>query len=248
MDSLTDVAAALNAHLRRVQTLESAMDLLGWDEQVNLPPGGAELRAEQQAALAEVAHAAAADPRAGRMDRRTGGRGGEPRRRTSGSCSHRRRRDYDRATKLPGKFVREKAMQASRGYHIWAAARAANDFGRYAPVLEKNLDLARREAAYLGRGDAPYDYFLDYNDPGVATATVERLFAELRAELVPLARADRRLVRGAPARRPAGQAFRGDAAGLPARGRRPGSASTTTGAGSTSRFIRSARAPATMCE
>ena len=43
MNSLTDVAAALNAHLRRVQTLESAMDLLGWDEQVNMPPGGADI-------------------------------------------------------------------------------------------------------------------------------------------------------------------------------------------------------------
>ena len=201
MNSLTDVAAALNAHLRRVQTLESAMDLLGWDEQVNMPPGGADLRAEQQAALAEVAHAAAADPRAGQWIAELAAAEAslaEDQRVVLAQA----RRDYDRATKLPGKFVREKAMQASRGYHIWAAAREANDFGRYAPVLEKNLDLARREAAYLGRGDAPYDYFLDYNDPGVATATVERLFGELRAELVPLAR---EIAAASAARQPAGR-------------------------------------------
>ena len=42
----------------------------------------------------------------------------------------------------------------SHGYHAWAAARAADDFPSYVPVLEKNLELARREAAYLGRADA----------------------------------------------------------------------------------------------
>ena len=38
------------------------------------------------------------------------------------------RRDYDRATKLPADFVREKAIQGSRGYHVWARAKAADDF------------------------------------------------------------------------------------------------------------------------
>jgi carboxypeptidase Taq len=98
------------------------------------------------------------------------------------------RRDYDRATKLPADFVREKATQGSRGYHAWARAKAANDFASYAPVLEKNLELAKREAAYLNYGDAPYDYMLDKHDPGLTAATVERLFAELKRELVPLVR------------------------------------------------------------
>src|SRR6185295_17626086 len=71
------------------------------------------------------------------------------------------RRDYDRATKLPADFVREKAIQGSRGYHAWAKAKAADDFASYAPVLEKNLDFAKREAGYLGFADRPYDYMID---------------------------------------------------------------------------------------
>ena len=98
------------------------------------------------------------------------------------------RRDYDRATKLPAEFVREKAAQGSRGYHAWARAKAADDFSSYAPVLEKNLELARREAGYLGRGDAPYDHMLDKHDPGLTAAAVDRLFGELKGELVPLGR------------------------------------------------------------
>ena len=98
------------------------------------------------------------------------------------------RRDYDRATRLPAEFVRAKAEQGSRGYHAWARARAADDFAGYAPVLEKNLEFAHREAAYLGCGSAPYDYLLDKHDPGLTAAVVERLFDELKRELVPLGR------------------------------------------------------------
>jgi carboxypeptidase Taq len=55
-------------------------------------------------------------------------------------------------------------------------------------VLEKNLEFARREAAYLDRGDAPYDYMLDKHDPGLTAAEVDRVFGELKRELVPLVR------------------------------------------------------------
>lgn len=178
----------LTSKLRRAQLLGSVADLLGWDEQVNLPPDSADQRGAQRAAMAEAYHDAVTDPRIGEL--------------LSELESQREkldeeervvvrwaRRDYDRETKLPAEFVREKAEQGSRGYHAWAEARAAADFPRYAPVLEKNLELARREAAYLGFGDAAYDYMIDRHDPGMTAATIDALFAELRRELVPLVRA-----------------------------------------------------------
>jgi carboxypeptidase Taq len=70
-------------------------------------------------------------------------------------------------------------------------------------VLEKNLDLARREAAYLGRGDAPYDYMLDEHDPGLTAAVVDRLFSELKRDLVPLVRDITRSPRAEAARQAA---------------------------------------------
>jgi carboxypeptidase Taq len=158
--------------------------LLGWDEQVNLPPGAAEQRATQHATLAEAQHVAASDPRIGSLLddlEATAGELNEDQRAIVANA----RRDFDRATKLPPEFVREKAAQGSRGYHAWARAKAADDFLSYAPVLEKNLEFARREAAYLGKGDAAYDYMLDKHDPGLTTAAVDRLFSELKQELVP---------------------------------------------------------------
>ena len=57
----------LVAHLKRVHSLGSIGELLGWDEQVNLPPESADQRAEQLAVLAEVIHAAASDRRIGEL-------------------------------------------------------------------------------------------------------------------------------------------------------------------------------------
>ncbi|MBL9187605.1 MAG: carboxypeptidase M32 [Opitutaceae bacterium] len=189
----------LVSRLRRGHTLGTIADLLQWDEQVNLPPGAAEQRAAQHAALAEVHHAAASDPRIGEQLGALEADAGKLTPDQSTVVAH-ARRDYDRATKLPAEFVREKAAQGSRGYHAWAKAKAADDFASYAPVLEKNLEFARREAAYLGHGAAPYDYALDKHDPGLTTTTVDRLFAELKRDLVPLVRAIAASPRAAEAR------------------------------------------------
>ena len=43
--------AQLEDRFRRINALDDALHLLGWDMQVNMPPGGAEARAEQQTAM-----------------------------------------------------------------------------------------------------------------------------------------------------------------------------------------------------
>ena len=182
-----DAYAELDAKLKNAHLLSSIGELLGWDEQVNLPPDSADQRAAQRSALAGVQHAASSDPRIGELlaqlekdvVRLTA---------EQAVVVAWARRDYDRATKLPADFVREKAEQGSRGYHAWKAAREKADFSLYAPVLQKNLELAQREAAYLGFGDRPYDYMIDRHDPGMTAATTAALFDELKKELLPLVR------------------------------------------------------------
>jgi len=184
---LSPPATELIAKLQRAQLLYTVTDLLGWDEQVNLPPASAGQRAEQLALMAELQHAAASDPRIGallaELEQPSAPLPAEQR-----VIVRQARRDYDRVTKLPADFVREKAAHSSHAYHAWADAKKGNDFPGYAPFLEKHLELARREAAYLGREAAPYDYFIDQNDPGMTADVIGAMFAELKRELVPLVR------------------------------------------------------------
>ncbi len=188
-DTSTATAAysQLIANLKRSHLFGTISGLLGWDEQVNLPPDSADQRAEQLALMAEVGHAAATDPKIGELLRKLEAE------RSVLSADQRiviahARRDYDRLNKLPSEFVAERARLVSAAYHSWAAAKSGNDFPSYAPMLEKHLELARREAAYLGWGDRPYDYALDRHDPGMTGAVISSLFTELKAGLLPFVR------------------------------------------------------------
>ncbi len=211
--TLDDAFAELTRLGQRAHALSTIGELLGWDEQVNLPPGAAEQRAAQHAVLAEAQHAAASDPRIGELlsvlEAANASSGNAP---TMSDAQRavvaNARRDFDRATKLPADFVQAKAMQGSRGYHAWAKAKAADDFPSYAPVLEKNLEFAKREAAYLGREHAAYDYMIDKHDPGMTASVIAQLFAELKRDLVPLVQKITRSPTAQRARTAAGR-FRG---------------------------------------
>ncbi len=182
--------SALLEKLKRTQLLESINSLVGWDEQVNLPSGGADLRAAQSALLADLHHALSTDARTGELLAELESPCAFPTLDEGQRIVLRwARRDHDRATKLPAEFVREKAAQASRGYHAWARAREKSDFASFVPVLERNIGLARREAAYLGFEYNPYDCLIDQFDPGMTAAAAGRLFSELKEGLVPLVRA-----------------------------------------------------------
>ncbi len=191
--------AELVARLQRTHLLATVSDLLGWDEQVNLPPASAEHRARQLTLLAELGHAAGSEARLGELlgELEAGASGQTPDER---AVVRQARRDYDRVTKLPADFVREKAALTSHAYHAWAAARAKSDFASYVPFLEKHLVLAKREAAYLGRSAAPYDYYIDQNDPGLTAGVIGGLFDELKRGLVPFVRA----ILASPVKPPAG--------------------------------------------
>ncbi len=179
----------LLAQLQRIHHLRTVAGLLGWDEQVNLPPDSADLRGEQMALMAELEHearsAAVIGEALGVLESPAAADRLDDAQRV---VVREARRDHDRVTRLSAAFVAEKARHCSASYHAWNRAKPANNFASYAPYLEKHLDLARQEAAALGWGDRPYDYAIDLHDPGFDAATIAALFAELSEGLVPLVR------------------------------------------------------------
>jgi carboxypeptidase Taq len=175
----------LLSKLKRAHYLYTVESLIGWDEQVNLPPQSSDIRAEQMSLLAELGHEARSDAAIGEALTEL-----EAQRDTldfdQQVIVREVRKDYDRVTKLPAEFVMEKARLSSAAYHAWTKAKPANDFAGYAPYLEKHVALAQREAGYMGWGDRPYDYAIDQHDPGFSAKKIDALFSELKAGLVPL--------------------------------------------------------------
>ncbi|MGH8019744.1 MAG: carboxypeptidase M32 [Opitutaceae bacterium] len=173
--------------LKRADLIGSALDLLRWDEQVNLPPASSARRGGQSAALAELHHQAATDPAIGEtlaqleaalpdLDE------------LQQVVVRRARRDFDREIRLPSAFVAARATLDSEAFHAWKLARERSGFASFAPFLSRQIEMAKQEAAYQGCSERPYDYLLDKFDPGLTEAEVSRLFSELRAELVPFVR------------------------------------------------------------
>ncbi len=181
------VLADLKRRLAEIYDLNAAGSVLGWDEATYMPSGGAPARGRQSALLQRLAHKRLVDPALGRaLDRLEAQRGRLAQ--TDASLLRVARRDYDKAIKVPADFVARASAHSSASYNAWIKARPANDFAAMIPFLATTLELSREYAGFFAPFDHIADPMIDESDQGMTTATVQRLFAELRRELVPLAR------------------------------------------------------------
>jgi len=176
----------LKTHLADVLHLQHAAAILSWDQQTYMPPGGAEARAEQLATLSRLAHEMfVADATGTLLQQAAAEVDGAAYDSDDAALVRVVQHDYDLATRVPTKLVEEIARTTTLAHEVWAKARQENDFNSFAPMLDKIYDLMRQQADALGYEDRMYDALLDQYEPGMKTAQVETLFAELREELVP---------------------------------------------------------------
>ena len=182
---------------RELATLASCSAVLGWDEQTYMPVGGAVHRGNQMAMLAGLQHERATDPKIGELLATVEGSALSAGPDSAEAANIRElRRGYERRTRLPRALVEELARTTSMAQSEWVAARAASDFPRFRPWLEKIIRLKREESACLaGRrptdgaaapADSSYDPLLDDYEPGARSADLAVLFDALRRELTPL--------------------------------------------------------------
>ncbi len=180
----------LKTRLIEVNDIQAASGLLHWDQSTYMPPGGAAARARQTATLSRLAHEKFTDPAIGKLlDVLTPY--GECLGYDSDEASLLRvtRRKYERAIKIPAKFMAEIATHTSESYQVWTEARPANDFERVRPYLEKTLEYSRQCANFFPGYDHIADPLIEPRDYGIKAADVSHVFGELRKELVPIASA-----------------------------------------------------------
>jgi len=173
----------LMAFQRETEALGQVAGRLGWDQETMMPPGAAEQRSEEMAAMEGVLHARRIDPRIGdaldaistdSLD-------------TVGRANLRHiQRSYDRSNKVPARLAAEIARVTSVAQGVWARARAAEDFDAFAPTLQNVVELRREEATALADGGDLYDALLDDYEPGATGAQLEAMFTAMRPGLVAL--------------------------------------------------------------
>jgi carboxypeptidase Taq len=179
--------AALKTHLKTVHDIQMAMNLLNWDRQVCMPRGSAGARAGQLATLSRLAHDRfTGDQTARLLDEAEAEAAALPADSDDASYVRVVRADYAEATRLPGDHVAELQHTIGIAHEYWVDARKNNDFAHFQPILEKLVDLKRRECDLIGYSDHPYTALLNQYERGATTTQVAAIFAAHRAEIVPL--------------------------------------------------------------
>jgi carboxypeptidase Taq len=176
---------------REATTLDSVGRLLHWDQETHMPPEGAPIRAQQTELIAGLVHkrrtsAAFRGALEELVDLESGKLHTADLSRAQRAALREWRRDFLLATRLPARWVKAFAAITSESVEVWRAAREHSDFAKFAPNLERLLDLWREKAELLGYARHPYDALLDEYEPGATVATLRPLFQGLRPPLVSL--------------------------------------------------------------
>ncbi|MGQ9687766.1 MAG: carboxypeptidase M32 [Desulfobaccales bacterium] len=174
-------------HGRETALLQSAAQLLAWDQRTFIPPKGHAHRAQQLAFLARLIHEREIDPRVGEHLSTAEGSHLTAAPESPEAVNLREwRRTYERAVRIPPKLAEELALAASEGQTAWEAARPRNDWPAFRPFLERLVNLSRLAAEAYTYTTEPYDALLDGFEVGETAAGLESLFGRLRPALVEL--------------------------------------------------------------
>ena len=178
----------LKERLGEVEDIGRAASVLGWDQQVNMPPGGSEARGQQLATLSKIAQEKFIADEVGRLidDLKKELDGADT---DEAALVRVAARNYDKAKRVPPSFIAEQAIATSKAFDAWLEARGKSDFSIFQPHLEKVVELVHKYVSFFPPGDHPYDTLLDDYEPGMKTSDVKAIFDRLRPKQVKLIKA-----------------------------------------------------------
>ncbi|GAL03613.1 thermostable carboxypeptidase 1 [Photobacterium aphoticum] len=95
------------------------------------------------------------------------------------------KRVWRNANVLPADLVEEQSLACSTCEHAWRTQRGNNDWQGFSENLKKVVELTRREAKIRSEatGLSPYDALLDLYEPGMTSAKLDALFADVKTWL-----------------------------------------------------------------
>ncbi len=181
---MTDPFQELRERTAALADLRNVAQLLDWDQQTMMPPGGAAARAETVATVQRLSHEMFVSDQTGRLleaaEARLDGAAPES---DEASIVRVVKRRWEKARRVPSQLAADLAHAASVGQQAWVVARRESDFASFVPYLERNFELIARYVDCFDDLDCAYDALIDDYEPGACTAEVAALFDELKSEL-----------------------------------------------------------------
>lgn len=176
-------------HLRdtftRLSRFSHLSAITGWDMQTQMPAGGSQARAEALAELSVLMHQTLTAPQIAGWIEQAKSEDLNPEQQANLAEIARR---YQQAVILPEKFVSAKSLAGMQCEHAWRTQRPNNDWDgfvkNFAPVVELSREEAqiRAEKTNVSR----YDALLDLYEPGMTSARLDTIFADVKSWLLDL--------------------------------------------------------------
>jgi len=181
----------LRTLLGEVSDVNGALSLMGWDQRTIMPSRGEVVRANRMATLSRITHEMFTSDRMGELlaDLEDYEKG-LPFDHIDASIIRVTRRDYTKRKVIPSDLAVRMSRASNAGYQAWVEARSTSDYSRLLPALEEIIELKREQISLFRavRDDfaEDYDVLLDDYEPGLTSAEVTRVFAELKEATIPL--------------------------------------------------------------
>lgn len=174
----TPAYQALAQTYTRLHRLGHLSAMASWDQAAFMPPKGNEARSAALAELATVMHRIKTDPAL-----RTALERAQTESLNEAQRANLReiKRDWRASNSLPERLVEARSLTASVCEHAWRQQRPANDWAGFLPNLEAVVEVAREIAEFMSQdmGVSRYEALMDQFEPGLTTATVDRVFGEV---------------------------------------------------------------------
>lgn len=178
---------AYKGKMQQIADIRNAIAVLSWDQETYLPEKGAAFRGQQMTTLSSLSHELfTADPLGELLE-------------TLNKEKHTLEpvaakniilslEDYQKHKKYPASFVAELSQTTNECYHAWINARKEGSYAVFQPVLNRMVDLKRKEADILGYEGHPYNALLNEYEKGATTTMLDKVFSDVKTALTPLLR------------------------------------------------------------
>jgi carboxypeptidase Taq len=178
-------------HAKQAAVLASALRLIEWDQETNMPSLGTELKTEQNKLLHELIHKQMTSKKyikllSGFISIETGEVLTPDLKPEEIACVKQMRKDYLHAKKLNTSFLKKFTEATTLSLDAWKEAKKTASFKAFAPHLEKIVSLTKKKSDLLGYQNHPYDALLDIYEPETSVLLLDTVFSSLKEKILPL--------------------------------------------------------------
>lgn len=173
---------------QRVIDLEKTNQIMRWDSDVMMPPGGGPARSSQRTTLSSAHHRYLTDDRLGEALETLEDADLDD---EQEAIVREVRREYTTESRVPERLNAEISDVTAQAHEAWKDAREADDWSTFGPLVAEHFEVKKEWSANVDPDGDPYEVIWTQRtgyraQPDISLATVDRIFDTLREELVPL--------------------------------------------------------------